>query len=249
MPGALVLVRHGESVGNADGLFTGWLDVPLSARGQDEARAAGRVLREAGVLPDVVHTSLLRRAIVSALLTLDAADRLWVPMHLTWRLNERHYGALQGMSKEQIRDEFGERQFAAWRRSYAVVPPSLDPSSPFAQDHDPRYAGEPVPHAECLADVPVRAMPYWRDAIEPDLRAGRTVLVVAHGNSVRALLKVLLGIGDDEIAHLEVPTAAPLLFQPDENLHLGEGRYLDPEAAEEATLRAWSAYGGRDGPR
>jgi 2,3-bisphosphoglycerate-dependent phosphoglycerate mutase len=230
-------------------VFTGWLDVPLSARGEAEARAAGRLLRAHGVLPDVVHTSVLRRAIGTAALVLDAADRLWVPMRLTWRLNERHYGALQGKSKEQIRQEFGEERFATWRRSYAVRPPPLVASSPFAQDGDPRYAGEPVPHAECLADVPVRAMPYWHDAIEPDLRAGRTVLLVAHGNSVRALLKVLQGIDDDDIARLEVPTAAPLVFTPDDELVLGPGRYLDPDAADAAVRRAWAAYGGPAGPR
>jgi 2,3-bisphosphoglycerate-dependent phosphoglycerate mutase len=249
MPGTLVLLRHGESSGNARGVFTGWLDVPLSARGEADARAAGRLLRDHGVLPDVVHTSVLRRGICTALLTLDAADRLWVPMRQSWRLNERHYGALQGKNKEQIRAEFGEEQFASWRRSYAVRPPPLLPSSPFAQDGDPRYAGEPVPHAECLADVPVRAMPYWHEAIEPDLRAGRTVLVVAHGNSIRALLKVLQRIGDDEIARLEVPTAAPLVFTPGTDLSLGAGRYLDPESADAAIRRAWSAYGGSAGPR
>ena len=249
MPGTLVLLRHGESAGNARGVFTGWLDVPLSARGRAEASAAGHLLRTAGVLPDVAHTSVLRRAIGTALLTLDAADRLWVPLRTSWRLNERHYGALQGKNKEQIRAEFGEERFATWRRSYGVRPPALDPSSPYAQDGDPRYAGEPVPHAECLADVPVRAMPYWHQAIEPDLRAGRTVLVVAHGNSIRALLKVLVGIDDDEIAQLEVPTAAPLVFTPDAQLRLGEGRYLDPAAAQAAVERAHDAYGGPDGPR
>ncbi|MBU4336681.1 MAG: 2,3-bisphosphoglycerate-dependent phosphoglycerate mutase [Actinobacteria bacterium] len=249
MTGTLVLLRHGESSGNALGVFTGWLDVPLSARGEAEATAAGRLLREAGVLPDVAHTSVLRRAIGTTLLTLDAANRLWVPLRTTWRLNERHYGALQGKSKEQIREEFGEERFATWRRSYAVRPPALDPSSPYAQDGDPRYAGEPVPHAECLADVPVRAMPYWHQVIEPDLRAGRTVLVVAHGNSIRALLKVLQGIGDDEIARVEVPTAAPLVFTPDEEQRLGPGRYLDPAAAQAAVERAHEAYGGPDGPR
>jgi len=250
----LVLLRHGESVGNARGMFTGWLDVPLSERGADEARAAGRALRDAGIFPDVVHTSVLRRAVVTALLVLDAVDRLWVPLHLTWRLNERHYGALQGATKEQVLAQTGQEQFASWRRSYAVAPPPLEAGSAYAQDADPRYAGEPVPRTESLADVPVRAMPYWYDAVEPDLRAGRTVLVVAHGNSLRALLKVLQGIDDDAIAHLEVPSAAPLVFRPTvvpvgAPSRLGEGRYLDPAAAQAAVERAWAAYGGPSGPR
>ncbi|MCL2092001.1 MAG: 2,3-bisphosphoglycerate-dependent phosphoglycerate mutase [Micrococcales bacterium] len=250
----LVLLRHGESVGNARGMFTGWLDVPLSQRGVDEAEAAGQALREAGIAPDVVHTSVLRRAIVTALLVLDAVDRLWVPMHQTWRLNERHYGALQGATKEQVLAQIGQERFATWRRSYALAPPPLDPGSPYAQDADPRYVGKPVPRTERLADVPVRAMPYWYDAVEPDLRAGRTVLVVAHGNSLRALRKVLQGIDDDAVARLEVPSAAPLVFRPDVpgpggTVRLGEGRYLDPEAAQAAVERAWAAYGGRSGPR
>ncbi|MDR3068308.1 MAG: 2,3-bisphosphoglycerate-dependent phosphoglycerate mutase [Cellulomonas sp.] len=245
----LVMLRHGESVGNARGMFTGWLDVPLSEHGVDEAKAAGRALREAGIVPDVVHTSVLRRAIVTALLVLDAVDRLWVPMHQTWRLNERHYGALQGATKEQVLAQIGQERFATWRRSYALAPPPLEPGSPYGQDTDPRYLGQAVPRTERLADVPVRAMPYWYEAVEPDLRAGRTVLVVAHGNSLRALLKVLQGIDDDAIARLEVPSAAPLVFRPDGAGRLGEGRYLDPEAAQAAVERAWAAYGGPSGPR
>jgi len=247
--GTLVLLRHGESVGNARGVFTGWSDVPLSRRGVAEARQAGRALHDAGLLPGVVHTSVLRRAIMTALLVLDAVDRLWVPMHLTWRLNERHYGALQGATKEQVRAQVGEERFATWHRSYAVAPPPLDPQAARAQDADPRYAGRTVPRTERLADLPGRVMPYWHDAIEPDLRAGRTVLVVAHGNSLRALLKVLQDIDDDTIAHLEIPSAAPLVFHPDTSGHLGEGRYLDPAAAQAALERAWSAYGGPGGPR
>ncbi len=249
----LVLLRHGESVGNAHGMFTGWLDVPLSDLGVDEAKAAGRALSDAGITPDVVHTSVLRRAIVTALLVLDAVDRLWVPMHQTWRLNERHYGALQGATKDQVLEQIGQERFATWRRSYAQAPPPLAPGSLYGQDTDPRYRGQPVPRTERLADVPVRAMPYWYDAVEPDLRAGRTVLVVAHGNSLRALLKVLQGIDDDAIARLEVPSAAPLVFRPqvspDGAVRLGEGRYLDPQAAQAAVERAWAAYGGRSGPR
>ncbi len=245
----LVLLRHGESVGNAQGMFTGWLDVPLSERGVDEATVAGQALRKAGIVPDVVHTSVLRRAIVTALLVLDVVDRLWVPMHQTWRLNERHYGALQGATKEQVLAQIGQEQFATWRRSYGLAPPPLEPGSPFGQDTDPRYLGQAVPRTERLADVPVRAMPYWYDAVQPDLQAGRTVLVVAHGNSLRALLKVLQGIDDDAIARLEVPSAAPLVFRPDAAGRLGPGRYLDPEAAQAAVERAWAAYGGPSGPR
>ncbi|MBZ2197203.1 phosphoglyceromutase [Occultella gossypii] len=232
----LVLLRHGESDWNAKNLFTGWVDVPLSEKGTAEATRGGELLVEAGVLPDVVHTSLLRRAIATANLALDAADRHWIPVKRNWRLNERHYGALQGKDKKQIRDEFGEDQFMTWRRSYDVPPPPIEAGSEFSQDADPRYAGEPIPATECLKDVLERALPYWESDVVTDLRAGKVVLVAAHGNSLRAIIKHLDGIDDDTIAGLNVPTGIPLVYELDEDLRPVNpgGRYLDPDAAKDA---------------
>ncbi|UFU07180.1 phosphoglyceromutase [Ruania halotolerans] len=232
----LILLRHGESEWNAKNLFTGWVDVPLSETGIEEARRGGQLLIDAGVLPDVLHTSMLRRAITTANLTLDAADRHWIPVKRSWRLNERHYGALQGKDKKQIRDEFGEEQFMTWRRSYDVPPPAIEAGSEFSQDADPRYAGEPIPATECLKDVLARALPYWDSAVVPDLKEGKVVLVAAHGNSLRAIIKHLDGIDDETIAGLNVPTGIPLLYELDENLKplTKGGRYLDPKAAEAA---------------
>ncbi len=232
----LVLLRHGESEWNAKNLFTGWVDVPLSERGRVEAERGGRLMAEADLLPDVVHTSLLRRAISTANLALDAADRHWIPVRRHWRLNERHYGALQGKDKKQTLAEFGEEQFMLWRRSFDVPPPPIEPGSEFSQDADPRYAGEPTPATECLKDVLERALPYWQDAVVPDLRAGRSVLVAAHGNSLRAIIKHLDGVSDEAIAGLNVPTGIPLLYELDEDLRptLPGGTYLDPEAAAAA---------------
>ena len=232
----LVLLRHGESEWNALNLFTGWVDVPLSQKGRDEAVRGGELLAQEGVLPDVVHTSLLRRAIMTANLALDAADRHWIPVKRSWRLNERHYGDLQGKNKAETLEKFGEEQFMIWRRSYDVPPPPIADDSEFSQANDPRYAGEPVPKTECLKDVLERALPYWDAEIVPDLKAGKTVLVAAHGNSLRAIVKYLDGIGDDEIVGLNIPTGIPLLYELDENfkpLNPG-GRYLDPAAAEAA---------------
>lgn len=233
----LVLLRHGESEWNAKNLFTGWVDVPLSEKGVSEARRGGELLASEGILPDVVHTSLLRRAITTANLALDAADRHWIPVRRHWRLNERHYGALQGKDKKQIREEFGEEQFMLWRRSYDVPPPPIELGSEFSQDADPRYAGEPIPRSECLKDVLERALPYWHESIVPDLRAGRTVLVAAHGNSLRAIVKYLDDIDDESIAGLNIPTGIPLVYELDEETLkpvTKGGRYLDPEAAAEA---------------
>ncbi len=232
----LVLLRHGESEWNAKNLFTGWVDVPLSDKGVEEAKRGGELLTGAGVLPDVVHTSLLRRAITTANLALDAADRHWIPVRRHWRLNERHYGALQGKDKKQTLAEFGEEQFMLWRRSFDVPPPPIEPGSEYSQDADPRYAGEPTPATECLKDVLERALPYWQDAVVPDLRAGRSVLVAAHGNSLRAIIKHLDGVSDEAIAGLNVPTGIPLLYELDEDLRptLPGGTYLDPEAAAAA---------------
>jgi 2,3-bisphosphoglycerate-dependent phosphoglycerate mutase len=238
--GTLVLLRHGESEWNAKNLFTGWVDVDLTARGEAEVRRGGELLREHGLLPEVVHTSLLRRAIRTAELTLAACDRQWIPVARSWRLNERHYGSLQGRHKKQIREEFGEEQFMTWRRSYHTPPPPIADGHEWSQVGDPRYAGLPpelLPRTECLADVVARALPYWYDAIVPDLRTGRTVLVSAHGNSLRALVKHLDRISDAEIVGLNIPTGIPLRYDLDpETLRpvTPGGAYLDPDAAAEA---------------
>ena len=242
--GTLVLLRHGESEWNAKNLFTGWVDVPLSSRGEREAMRSGELMRQTGLLPDVVHTSLLRRAITSANLALDAADRHWIPVRRDWRLNERHYGALQGKNKAQVREEYGDEQFALWRRSYDIQPPEIAPGSEFSQDGDPRYAGVQVPRTECLADVVNRMLPYWDASIAPELRAGCTVLVVAHGNSLRALVKYLDELDPQTIVGLNIPTGIPLRYDLDERLRplTPGGIYLDPDAAREA-ITAVAAQG------
>jgi 2,3-bisphosphoglycerate-dependent phosphoglycerate mutase len=232
----LVLIRHGESVWNSEGLFTGWVDVGLSPKGVDEAVNSGRLLEDSGLRPDVLHTSVLTRAIQTAHLSLEAADLLWLPVRRSWRLNERHYGALQGKNKAQVREQYGEEQFMLWRRSYDVPPPPIDDDDPHSQAADARYALLPAdlrPRSECLRDVLGRMLPYWYDEIVPDLAAGRTVLVVAHGNSLRALVKHLDGIGDDKIAGLDIPTGMPLVYELDDGFQplTPGGRYLDPQAA------------------
>jgi 2,3-bisphosphoglycerate-dependent phosphoglycerate mutase len=234
----LVLLRHGESDWNAKNLFTGWVDVPLTEKGQAEALAGGDLLLEAGLLPDVVHTSLLRRAITTANLALDRADRHWIPVRRSWRLNERHYGALQGKDKKQTLEEYGEEQFMLWRRSFDVPPPPIDDSDQWSQAGDPRYAdlGSEMPRTECLKDVIARMLPCWESSIVPDLRDGRTVLIAAHGNSLRAIVKHLDGISDEDIAGLNIPTGQPLVYRLGADLQPLEkgGRYLDPEAAAAA---------------
>jgi 2,3-bisphosphoglycerate-dependent phosphoglycerate mutase len=234
----LVLLRHGESEWNALNLFTGWVDVALSEKGRQEAVTSGRLLVEAGVLPDIVHTSLLRRAIGTAHLTLDEADRLWIPVKRTWRLNERHYGALQGKDKKQTLAAFGEEQFMLWRRSYDTAPPPIDPDDEYSQEGDPRYAplGAGMPRTECLKDVVARMLPYWESDVIPDLRAGQVVMLAAHGNSLRALVKHLDNISDADIVGLNIPTGIPLVYQLDDDLRptVTGGEYLDPAAAAEA---------------
>ncbi|HEU0041008.1 MAG TPA: phosphoglyceromutase, partial [Jiangellaceae bacterium] len=230
---------HGESEWNAKNLFTGWVDVDLTDRGETEARRGGDLIAARGVLPDVVHTSVLRRAIRTADLALDVADRHWIPVRRSWRLNERHYGALQGKNKKQTLEEFGEEQFMLWRRSYDTPPPPIADDDEFSQLGDPRYADLPpelLPRTECLEDVLERFLPYWYDAIVPDLRLGLTVAVVAHGNSLRALVKHLDGISDADIVGLNIPTGAPLVYDLDESMRpvIPGGEYLDPDAAAAA---------------
>lgn len=214
-PYTLVLLRHGESEWNARNLFTGWVDVGLSDRGREEAARGGRLLAESGILPDVVHTSLLTRAITTANIALGEAGRAWIPVVRNWRLNERHYGNLQGKDKKATLEEYGEEQFMLWRRSYDVPPPPIDPHGEYAQTHDPRYAALPPdarPRTECLKDVVRRLLPYWEDVIVAEgLRRDQTVLVAAHGNSLRALVKHLDGISDTDIAALNIPTGIPLV--------------------------------------
>ncbi len=234
----LILLRHGESEWNAKNLFTGWVDVDLTEKGRAEAVSGGQQLVEAGLLPDVVHTSLQRRAITTAHLALDAADRHWIPVHRSWRLNERHYGALQGKDKKQTLEQYGEEQFMTWRRSFDVPPPPLDDDDQYSQAGDPRYAdlGDDLPRTECLKDVIARMLPHWESAVVPDLQAGLTVLVAAHGNSLRGIVKHLDGISDEDIAGLNIPTGMPLVYRLDDSLAptVPGGEYLDPDAAAAA---------------
>ncbi len=231
----LVLLRHGQSEWNSLNLFTGWVDVRLSEQGTHEARHAGELLAASGVKPDILYTSLLTRAIQTANLALEAADRLWIPVKRSWRLNERHYGALQGKDKAQTLAEFGEAQFMTWRRSFDVPPPPLPDDSEWSQHGDERYADLPdaeLPRTESLKTVIDRLLPYWTSDIVPDLAAGRTVLVTAHGNSLRALVKHLDGVSDAEIAELNIPTGIPLVYELGSDFTpTGPGAYLDPEAA------------------
>jgi 2,3-bisphosphoglycerate-dependent phosphoglycerate mutase len=234
------LLRHGQSTWNLENRFTGWFDCDLSEEGEKEARSAGALLADERVAVEVAHTSVLTRAIRTVDLALEELGRLWVPVHRHWRLNERHYGGLTGLNKAETRERYGEKQFLLWRRSYATPPPPIDPASPWNVSGDPRYAAlapDVVPTTECLADVVVRLLPYWYDAIVPDLRVGRLVLVSAHGNSIRALVKHLDAIGDDEITELEIPTGVPIIYELDDDLHpiAAGGRWLgDPEAVRAA---------------
>ena len=217
----LILVRHGQSEWNALDLFTGWMDPDLTAQGVEEARAGGRALRDAGIAPTVVHTSLLTRAIRTANLALEELGASWLPVRRSWRLNERHYGDLQGRNKAETKAKYGDEQFLAWRRSYATPPPPLPDDDERSALADPRYRTLPpevVPATECLADVVDRLLPYWQDALAPELRAGETVLVAAHGNSLRALRKHLDGISDDDIVGLELPTGIPTVYELDHQL-------------------------------
>ena len=236
----LILLRHGESEWNALNLFTGWVDVPLSEKGRTEAARAGELLLQANLLPTQLHTSLLRRAIATAQIALDKADRHWIPVSRSWRLNERHYGALQGKDKKETLATYGEEQFMLWRRSFDVPPPPIEIDNKYSQANDPRYAGiADLPRTECLKDVIARMLPYWHDAVVPQLKAGEIVLISAHGNSLRALVKELDGISDEEIAELNIPTGIPLFYELDANLKpmTAGGTYLDPAAAAEAAAK------------
>jgi 2,3-bisphosphoglycerate-dependent phosphoglycerate mutase len=232
--GTLVLVRHGQSSWNLENRFTGWWDVPLSDQGQKEARSAGTLLAQAGLLIEQAHTSLLARAISTLNLALDEMGQSWVPVQRSWRLNERHYGGLTGLDKAETRDRYGDEQFMKWRRSFDVPPPPIEAGSRYDVSADARYRHLPadvMPATECLADVIVRMLPYWYDAIAPDLIDGRTVLVAAHGNSLRGLIKHLEAISDDAITDLEIPTGVPIVYQMDAGLRVTAKRELgDPEA-------------------
>jgi 2,3-bisphosphoglycerate-dependent phosphoglycerate mutase len=235
---SLILLRHGESEWNAKNLFTGWVDVELSDKGRAEAKRGGELLKSKNLLPDILHTSVLRRAIDTSQIALEACERAWIPVRRSWRLNERHYGALQGKDKAATLAEYGEAQFKLWRRSFDVPPPPIADDNQYSQANDAKYAGlgAALPKSECLKDVVVRMMPYWNESIIPDLKSGKRVLVTAHGNSLRALVKHLDGISDGDIAELNIPTGIPLRYELNENfmpIKKG-GEYLDPEAALDA---------------
>ena len=240
----LVLLRHGQSQWNLENRFTGWWDIGLSELGRREAASAGSLLAEQGLALDEAHTSVLTRAIMTLHLALEGMGQLWVPVHRHWRLNERHYGALTGLDKAETKQRYGDEQFMAWRRSYATPPPPMPAGHAFDVRSDPRYARYPedmVPATECLADVVGRMLPYWYDAIAPSLRSGATVLVAAHGNSLRALIKHLESISDEDITGLEIPTGVPIVYELDASMTVLSKRELgDPEAiaaAAEAVRR------------
>ncbi|MGI9584043.1 MAG: 2,3-diphosphoglycerate-dependent phosphoglycerate mutase [Acidimicrobiia bacterium] len=238
---SLVLLRHGQSVWNLENVFTGWTDVALSPHGEAEAASAGEVMKQEGISFDVVHTSLLKRAIDTASIALDRMELGWLPVVRHWRLNERHYGALQGLNKKETAEEYGLEQVHIWRRSYATPPPALGASDDRHPSHDRRYeslAPEQLPATECLEDVVERMLPYWYDFIVPDLRSQRRVLVVAHGNSLRALVKHLDGIPEEEIVDLNIPTGVPLAYELDRNLGVVSSGYLgDPDAIADAAAK------------
>jgi 2,3-bisphosphoglycerate-dependent phosphoglycerate mutase len=244
----VILLRHGNSVWNQENLFTGWVDVELSDQGRAEAKRAGELLAESGLKPDLLYTSKLKRAINTAHIALNAAERVWIDVKRDWRLNERHYGALQGKDKAQTLAEYGPEMFQTWRRSFDVPPPPIDDNDKYSQAHDERYVelGDNIPKTECLKDVLVRMLPLWNDEISQDLKSGKTVLITAHGNSLRALVKHLDGLSDDEIAELNIPTGIPLVYKLDANFKplVAGGEYLDPEAAA-AGAAAVAAQGNK----
>jgi 2,3-bisphosphoglycerate-dependent phosphoglycerate mutase len=243
----LVLLRHGESGWNRENRFTGWTDVDLSAQGVEEARSAGRLLKAKGYAFDFAYTSMLKRAIRTLNIALEELDQLWIPVAKDWRLNERHYGALQGLNKAETAAKFGEAQVLAWRRSYDTAPPALEPGDPRHEAGDPRYAGVTVPRTECLKDTVARVIPFWESTIAPAVRGGRRILVAAHGNSLRALIKHLDGVSDADIVGLNVPTGVPLVYALDDQLRALRHHYLG-DAAEVAKRVAAVSAQGKAGP-
>ncbi|TMH71208.1 MAG: 2,3-diphosphoglycerate-dependent phosphoglycerate mutase [Betaproteobacteria bacterium] len=239
----LVLLRHGESTWNRENRFTGWTDVDLSSAGIEEARAAGRLIKSAGLQFDAAFTSVLKRAVRTLWIALDELDRMWLPVEKSWRLNERHYGALQGLSKAEMAAKFGEAQVHTWRRSYDIPPPELSLDDERYEARDPRYAGVSVPRTECLKDTVARVIPYWNSAIAPAVRARRRLLVAAHGNSLRALVKHLDGIGDAEIVGLNIPTGIPLVYELDDALRPSKHYYLGDAEEVARRIAAVSAQG------
>ncbi len=242
----LVLLRHGESDWNKENRFTGWTDVDLSDKGRQEAHEAGVVLKAEGYTFDVAYTSVLKRAIRTLWMTLDELDLMWIPVHRSWRLNERHYGALQGLNKSETAAKFGEEQVKIWRRSYDIPPPALTPDDERYPGHDPRYqhlTAQELPLTECLKDTVNRFLPYWHATIAPAVRAGKRVLIAAHGNSLRALVKYLDGISDGEIVGMNIPTGVPLVYELDESLKPVKHYYLGDPAKIEAAMQAVAAQG------
>jgi 2,3-bisphosphoglycerate-dependent phosphoglycerate mutase len=237
----LVLLRHGESVWNKENRFTGWIDVGLSEKGVEEAREAGRVLKEEGFAFDVAYTSLLKRAIKTLWLAQEEMDLMWIPVHHNWRLNERHYGALQGLNKAETVEKHGMDQVKIWRRSYDVPPPALTPEDPHYPGRDRRYADIPkaeLPLTECLKDVVARFLPYWHETLAPAVKSGQKVIIAAHGNSLRALVKFLDKIPDEEIVGLNIPTGIPLLYELDANLAPISHRYLGDQEKVQAAIQS-----------
>lgn len=242
----IVFMRHGESTWNLDNRFTGWTDVDLTEKGVAEARQAGKILKEAGFTFDLCYTSVLKRAIRTLWLTLDEMDLMWLPVVHDWRLNERHYGALQGLNKAETAAKYGDEQVLIWRRSYDVPPMPLDPNDPRTSYNDPRYAGlkkEQIPLTECLKDTVARVMPAWDESIAPAIRAGKQILISAHGNSLRALIKSLDGISDQDIVGLNIPNGQPLVYELDANLKPIKSYYLGDKEAIEAAMKAVASQG------
>ncbi len=242
----IVLLRHGESTWNKENRFTGWTDVDLTDKGRSEALNAGRLLKESGFAFDLAFTSVLKRAIRTLWITLEELDRMWIPIHHSWRLNERHYGALQGLNKAETAEKFGESQVKVWRRSYDVPPPALEPSDPRTGAGDPRYAGmaaNEMPRTECLKDTVARFLPYWHESIAPAVRSGQSIVIAAHGNSLRALVKYLDNISDSEIVELNIPTGQPLVYELDDDLKPLRHYYLGDQAAIEAAMKAVANQG------
>jgi 2,3-bisphosphoglycerate-dependent phosphoglycerate mutase len=242
----IVLLRHGESTWNKENRFTGWTDVGLTDAGREEARRAGELLRAEGYVFDVAFTSVLRRAIKTLWIAQEEMDLMWIPVHHSWRLNERHYGALQGLNKSETAAKFGEEQVLAWRRSYDVPPPALKPTDPRHPSGDPRYAGlaaSELPATECLKDTVARFVPYWNDAMAPVVRSGKRVLIAAHGNSIRAFVKYLDNMSDRDIVDLNIPTAIPLVYELDADLRPIRHYFLGDQSAVEAAINAVASQG------